>query len=193
MYICRASGALASPVLALQIFRTLDTDGSGRLDVHELQAALSQCGFNYDLHTVQALARTFAGGSLGDASLSVTQFAGLNRWLDNVMARFSAALAPGQATLPRAAARAALSAQLADECAEAALNRTHYTVDGPAFDAFLSSADADGGSSLDTPEFVRAAVALRSLATVFKAFDTDKDGLVTMSFAQMVFAVSHVI
>lgn len=100
---------------------------------------------------------------------------------------------PGAQSLDRAAAKTAYGTILNQECLKLGLKPEHCVVDDRAFDAFLETADPDSNESIDGPEFVQGAVALRGLLSVFKAYDVDRDGKITMKFSQLLFAMAHVI
>lgn len=125
----------------------------------------------------------------------------MHEWLNDVMRRYNTALQQGlvgnleqgQPGLSREDAKTALLSILHQECTRLGVNPDQYTPDDTAFTAFLDSADPDADASIDAAEFVRAAVQLKGLASVFKAFDTDKDGLITMKFSQLLFATAHVL
>ena len=148
-------------------------------------------GFDYDLHTVQALMRLFSG-RLANTSLNESQFTSMHMWLDDTMNRFNAALMQGQSSLGNNEAKSALKDLLHAECIKSGVDPSHCAVDDPAFNAFLDSSDPDSTGTIDGPEFVSAAVALKGLVSVFKAFDGDRDGKVTLKFSQLLFALAHV-
>ena len=156
-----------------------------------MSEALHLADFNYDMHTVQSLMRLFSG-RLGNTSLNQVQFTSLHEWLNNTMSRFSAACPPGTASLTREAAKGALTELFAEECRKQSMNPAMCSIDPPAFDAFLQSADPNQDDSIDGPEFVHGAVALKALIAVFIAFGGGRSGSVTMNFSQLLFAMSHV-
>lgn len=175
----------------MQLFRQLDSDDNGWLDIRELQRALKMGGFDYDLHTVQALMRLFSG-RLANTSLNESQFTSMHMWLDDTMNRFSTALKPGETSLGHDAAKTALIDLLRGECGRLGMDPNHIAVDDQAFNAFLDTADPDSTGTIDGPEFVSGAVALKGLVSVFRAFDRDRDGVITMKFSQLLFAMAHV-
>jgi EF hand len=176
----------------LQLFRRLDKDNSGWLDVLELREALANGGFHYDVNSVQAMMRLFSG-RLGNTSLNEPQFTQLHTWLGETMSLFANSLPYGAQSLDRSTAKSAYATLLNKECLKLGLNPEHCAVDERAFDAFLDSADPDSNRSIDGPEFVQGAVAIKGLLSVFKAFDVDGDGKITLKFSQLLFAMAHVI
>ena len=131
-------------------------------------------------------------GRLGNTSLTEVQFTAMHSWLEETTNRFSAALKPGETSLGHDAAKAVLAQHLQAECHTLGINPTHCQIEDPAFIAFLQTADPDANGTLDVPEFVNSCVALRAILSVWAAFDTDKDGVITMKFSQLLFAMAHV-
>ena len=176
----------------MQLFQRLDKDHSGWLDVLELRAALANGDFYYDINSVQAMMRLFSG-RLGNTSLNESQFRQLHNWLGEIISIFANSLPPGAQSLDHTAAKTAYGILLRQECIKLGLKPEHCGVDDRAFDAFLESADPDSNKCIDGPEFVQGAVALRGLLKVFKAYDADEDGKITMKFSELLFAMAHVI
>lgn len=132
-------------------------------------------------------------GRLGNTSLNEAQFTQLHTWLGETMSLFANSLPRGTTSLDRPAAKTAYASLLRTEALKLGLNPEHCMVDDRAFDAFLESADPDSNRSIDGPEFVQGAVAIKGLLSVFKAFDSDQDGKITMKFSQLLFAMAHVL
>lgn len=108
------------------------------------------------------------------------------------MTIYANSLPPGAQSLDRDAAKTAYGLLLHQECLKLGLKPEHCAVDDRAFNAFLESADPDSNKSIDGPEFVHGAVTLRGLLSVFKAY-VDKDGKITLTLTQLLFAMAHVI
>ena len=179
--------------LVFQIFRRIDVDKSGWIDVFELQTALRNSSYNYDLHNVQILMRNFSGRL--NSSLNEASFTALYTWLTNITDKFEAQLQPNCTSIDRETAKRLLGEVLQAELAKfnANIDPQHYQIDSQAFDAFLDSSDPNQDSSIDASEFVRSAALLRSALSVFVAFDRDKDGVITLKFSQLLFGIAHLL
>jgi Ca2+-binding EF-hand superfamily protein len=190
---------MAAEITPAELFRLIDTDGNGSLNVAELKAALDAGGLAYGLSTVQSLMRLFSGGQLSDTSLNLAQFTALHFWLTDILRRFTAADASRRGVLSRQEARAALAGLLQSECQRQHSNAAHFALDEDAHAAFFDAADPDQNGTLDASEFVAAAATLKASFTVFRSFlqfDGDsaaaREGKITLDFPAFVYALAHI-
>jgi len=164
-----------------QWFTAVDSDRSGAISAHELQAALLNGNWTrFDLDTVKLLMSIFDTDRSG--TINFTEFAGLWKYISdwqNVFRHFD-----------RDRSGSIEGRELAE-----ALHSFGYRLSPPLLTLIehkYASAPTSGqgpppGITFD--RFVRACVAVKTLTETFQRFDTDHDGWVQLSYEQYMTSV----
>ncbi|GAB4817232.1 hypothetical protein N2152v2_004278 [Parachlorella kessleri] len=168
---------MSAPAQVLAWFRQIDRDGSGTLDVFELQRALALGQLNFSLKTVQALMRLHDKDASGHIDLQ--EFERLHSFLINISNSFRYFDADR-------------SGSLSKQEVWQALHHAGFRLDPPAFEALFKAYDPDRSGTLEMAEFVAMSVFLQSASATFRAFDSQQTGRITMDFSQFVYACSNV-
>jgi len=159
----------ADPTL-YPLFKAVDKDGSGQLSEKELRAALVNGDWtSFDSHTVRMMIRMFDTDR--DGTIGFEEFCGL--W---------GFLAAWRALFDRF-----------DEDSSGNINFQEYSNALSAFGYRLSphfitilfkSYDKRGENAISFDLFVQSCISLKRMTEVFKKYDEDRDGYITLSFEQ---------
>ncbi|KAK3903468.1 hypothetical protein C8A05DRAFT_14570 [Staphylotrichum tortipilum] len=157
----------ADPTL-LPLFRAVDKDGTGQLSERELSAALVNGDWTaFDPHTVRMMIRMFDSDRSG--TIGFDEFCGLWSFLASwrsLFDRFDADRSGNISLDEFSNALVAFRYRLSDRFVEI-LFRTY-------------DKRAEGVMSFDL--FVQACISLKRMTDVFKRYDDDRDGYITLSF-----------
>ncbi|KAK0730636.1 hypothetical protein B0H67DRAFT_639114 [Lasiosphaeris hirsuta] len=157
----------ADPTL-LPLFRAVDKDGTGQLSEKELSAALVNGDWtSFDPHTVRMMIRMFDSDRSG--TIGFEEFCGLWSFLASwrtLFDRFDADRSGGISIDEFSNALVAFRYRLSERFVEI-LFRTYDKRN-------------EGVMSFDL--FVQACISLKRMTDVFKKYDDDRDGFITLSF-----------
>ncbi|MCJ1225537.1 hypothetical protein MMC12_002186, partial [Toensbergia leucococca] len=152
------------------LFKAVDKDGSGQLSERELGAALVNGDWtSFDLHTVKMMIRMFDSNKSG--TIGFDEFC-----------RLWAFLAAWRTLFDRF-----------DEDTSGTISYSEYSKALVAFGYRLSPSfvsvlfgtyDKSGGNAMSFDLFVQSCIALKRMTDVFKRYDDDRDGYITMSFEE---------
>jgi len=152
------------------MFKSVDKDGSGQLSERELQRALVNGDWTaFDPHTVRMMIRMFDTDRNG--SINFEEFCGLWGFLAawrNLFDRFDADRS-GNISL--------------DEFKEA-LSAFGYRLSPQFIGLMFKTYDRRGENAMSFDLFVQACIGLKRMTDVFKKYDDDRDGYITLSFEE---------
>lgn len=160
-----------------QFFNNVDTDGSGAIDVHELQRALINSNWSqFDLDTVKMLMNIFDTDRSG--TIGFNEFAGLYKYIEdwqNVFRHWDKDR----------------SGSIEERELAGALSGFGYNLPPPLVKLLLNkySNQPEGGwgsapQSISFDRFLRACVAVKELTEAFRACDRDNDGWIQINYDQ---------
>ncbi|KAI7776671.1 hypothetical protein LA080_004701 [Diaporthe eres] len=157
----------ADPTL-LPLFRAVDKDGTGQLSERELSAALVNGDWTaFDPHTVRMMIRMFDSDRSG--TIGFEEFCGL--W---------SFLASWRTLFDRFDADKSGNIQL-DEFNNA-LVAFRYRLSERFVELLFQTYDKRNEGVLSFDLFVQACISLKRMTDVFKKYDDDRDGYITLSF-----------
>ncbi|KAI3401573.1 hypothetical protein diail_10174 [Diaporthe ilicicola] len=157
----------ADPTL-LPLFRAVDKDGTGQLSERELSAALVNGDWTaFDPHTVRMMIRMFDSDRSG--TIGFEEFCGL--W---------SFLASWRTLFDRFDADRSGNIQL-DEFNNA-LVAFRYRLSERFVELLFQTYDKRNEGVLSFDLFVQACISLKRMTDVFKKYDDDRDGYITLSF-----------
>jgi peflin len=160
------SGA-ADPTL-LPLFRAVDKDGTGQLSERELSAALVNGDWTaFDPHTVKMMIRMFDSDRSG--AIGFDEFCGLWSFLASwrtLFDRFDVDRS-GNISLP----------EFKD-----ALVAFRYRLSDGFVQTLFHTYDKRNEGVMSFDLFVQACISLKRMTDVFKKYDEDRDGYITLSF-----------
>ncbi|MCJ1396952.1 hypothetical protein MMC11_000144 [Xylographa trunciseda] len=152
------------------LFRAVDKRGTGQLTEEELRAALINGDFtSFDLHTVRMMIRMFDADRSG--TIGFDEFCGLWGFLAAWRALF----------------------ERFDEDHSDSISYEEYNRALTAFGYHLSTQfvtilyrlyDKKGTNSMSFDMFVQSCISLKRMTDIFKKYDTDRDGYITLSFEE---------
>ncbi|KAL2357657.1 hypothetical protein BJ546DRAFT_836598 [Cryomyces antarcticus] len=153
-----------------QYFCAVDKDRSGALSEAELSRALVNGDFSaFDPHTVRMMIRMFDTDRSG--SISFDEFCGL--W---------GFLAAWRALFDRFDADRSGVIEFREF--EEALVAFGYRLSGGFVRLLFATYEREGGRGLSFDLFVQACISLKRMTDVFKKYDDDRDGYITLSFEE---------
>ncbi|KAF2403882.1 EF-hand [Trichodelitschia bisporula] len=152
------------------LFRAVDKDGSGQLSERELRAALVNGDWSpFDSHTVKMMIRMFDADRSG--SISFDEFCGLWGFLAawrNLFDRFD---------VDR-------SGNISYTEFTEALVAFGYRLSANFVSLLFRTYDRRGEGAMSFDLFVQACISLKRMTDVFKKYDDDRDGYITLSFEE---------
>lgn len=157
-------------------FRRVDRDRSGKIDVKELQSALALGNLNFSLQTVAQMMKLYDADRSG--TMTLQEFQGLHGLLIEMQQTFQRFDRDRSGALTR------------DEVFQA-LTAAGFHLDQHAFEALFGAYDPDRSQSLGLPEYMGMSVFLKHTANMFRAFDAQRTGRITLDYNQFVYAMSH--
>jgi len=150
------------------LFKQVDKDGSGHLTERELGAALVNGDWTaFDTHTVKMMIRMFDSDRSG--TINFEEFCGLWSFLAswrNLFDRFDADRS-GNISL--------------DEYSNA-LVAFGYRLSPQFIETLFRTYDKRGSGAISFDLFVQSCISLKRMTDVFKKYDDDRDGFITLSF-----------
>ncbi|KYK59991.1 hypothetical protein DCS_01125 [Drechmeria coniospora] len=157
----------ADPTL-LPLFRTVDKDGTGQLSERELSTALVNGDWTaFDIHTVRMMIRMFDSDRNG--TINFDEFCGLWSFLSSwrtLFDRFDVDRSGNISMTEFSDALVAFRYRLSPQFVEL-LFRTY-------------DKRREGVMSFDL--FVQSCISLKRMTDIFKKYDADRDGFITLSF-----------
>ncbi|KAF3179283.1 hypothetical protein TWF106_007935 [Orbilia oligospora] len=159
----------ADPTL-YPLFKAVDKDGSGQLSEKELQAALVNGDWtSFDPHTVRMMIRMFDTDR--DGTIGFNEFCGLWGFLAAWRALFDRFDTDGSGNISYQEYSNALSA-------------FGYRLSPQFVTILFKSYDKRGKNAISFDLFVQSCISLKRMTEVFKKYDEDRDGYITLSFEQ---------
>ncbi|KAI1768351.1 hypothetical protein GGR53DRAFT_479010 [Hypoxylon sp. FL1150] len=161
------SAGAADPTL-LPLFRAVDKDGTGQLSEKELSAALVNGDWTaFDPQTVRMMIRMFDSDRSG--TIGFEEFCGLWSFLASWRALFDRFDADRSGNISP------------DEFSNA-LVAFRYRLSPGFVDLLFRTYDKRGEGVMSFDLFVQACISLKRMTDVFKKYDEDRDGYITLSF-----------
>ncbi|KEY72553.1 hypothetical protein S7711_05624 [Stachybotrys chartarum IBT 7711] len=163
-----AENPSSSDSTLLPLFRAVDKDGTGQLSEKELSAALVNGDWTaFDPHTVRMMIRMFDSDRSG--TIGFEEFCGLWSFLASwrtLFDRFDADRS-GNISLPEFTN---------------ALIAFRYRLSPQFVELLFRSYDKRSEGVMSFDLFVQACISLKRMTDVFKKYDEDRDGYITLSF-----------
>ncbi|KAI0176414.1 EF-hand [Hypoxylon sp. FL1284] len=157
----------ADPTL-LPLFRAVDKNGTGQLSENELSAALVNGDWTaFDPQTVRMMIRMFDSDRSG--TIGFDEFCGLWSFLASWRALFDRFDADRSGNISP------------DEFSNA-LIAFRYRLSPGFVDLLFRTYDKRGEGVMSFDLFVQACISLKRMTDVFKKYDEDRDGYITLSF-----------
>lgn len=157
-------------------FDAIDKDRNGKLTAAELQSALQLGGLTFSLATVAHIIRIHDRANSG--AIGFDEFVKLHVFLSQVQQSFEYFDADRSNSLDY------------DEISSA-LAHAGYQLDRPALQAVFARFDPTRSGALGLAEFLALTLFLRSATATFNAFDAKREGAISLSFNQFLFATAH--
>ncbi|CAN8098913.1 unnamed protein product [Discula destructiva] len=162
-----APGDDRDPTL-LPLFRAVDKNGTGQLSEKELSAALVNGDWTaFDPHTVRMMIRMFDSDRSG--TIGFDEFCGLWSFLASWRTLFDRFDADRSGSIQLNEFRDALVA-------------FRYRLSDGFVQLLFHTYDKRGEGQLSFDLFVQACISLKRMTDVFKKYDDDRDGYITLSF-----------
>ncbi|XP_021298181.1 sorcin-like isoform X2 [Herrania umbratica] len=161
-------------VILREWFNRVDSEKTGSITATQLKSAFAIGNLDFPLSVVQQMIRMYDFDRNG--TMSFEEFLALNKFLIKVQQAFS--------DLERN--RGFLST---DDVYEA-LNKIGFSLDTPAFYAACESFDQKKNGRLQLDDFISLCIFLQSARNLFNAFDTAKQGRVTLDLNQFVYCAA---
>ncbi|KAL7950598.1 EF-hand [Trichoderma barbatum] len=157
----------ADPTL-LPLFRAVDKDGTGHLSEKELSAALVNGDWTaFDIHTVRMMIRMFDSDRSG--TIGFQEFCGLWSFLASWRTLFDRFDVDRSGNISLSEFKDALIA-------------FRYRLSPQFVELLFRTYDKRGEGVMSFDLFVQACISLKRMTDVFKRYDDDRDGYITLSF-----------
>lgn len=152
------------------LFKAVDKQGTGQLTEKELRAALVNGDYtSFDLHTVKMMIRMFDVDKTG--TINFDEFCGLWSFLAAWRALFDRFDADRSGSISP------------DEYAHA-LVAFGYRLSSAFVGILYRTYEKSGEGNMSFDLFVQSCISLKRMTDVFKRYDTDRDGYITLSFEE---------
>ncbi|KAF8469625.1 hypothetical protein BDZ91DRAFT_59893 [Kalaharituber pfeilii] len=152
------------------LFKAVDKDGSGQLSEKELRAALVNGDWtSFDPHTVRMMIRMFDTDRSG--TIGFNEFCGLWGFLAAWRSLFDRFDVDGSGTISYQEYANALAA-------------FGYRLSPQFVQLLFRSYDKRGQNAISFDLFVQSCISLKRMTEVFKKYDEDRDGYITLSFEE---------
>lgn len=148
-------------------FRAVDRDGSGRIDVNELNAALSSAGFRFSLGTTEMLLRRYDLDRSG--TITMEEFAHLHEFISSMKQGFQQRDTSGDGRLDGPETREAF-------------RLSGFALSEDTFQAVMRKFDRQRRGSLGFDDYIELSVFMAQAKDAFNYFDFDHDGTATFNF-----------
>ncbi|XWS20559.1 hypothetical protein CRYUN_Cryun31cG0112200 [Craigia yunnanensis] len=157
-------------------FERVDSEKTGSITATQLKSAFAIGNLEFPLSVVQQMIRMYDFDRNG--SMSFEEFLALNKFLIKVSRLLS--------TLNSNRNRGFLGT---DDVFEA-LNKIGFSLDSPAFYTACESFDQKKNGRFQLDDFISLCIFLQSARNMFNAFDTAKQGRVTLDLNQFVYCTA---
>lgn len=161
------------------LFDEVDRDGNGYLTEKELSSALVNGDYTrFDPKTVQLMIRMFDNDN--DGALYFTEFGQLWKYLHewrNIFDKFDINSREQLSLTEFTAALAAFGYNLSEKCVAFMFK-------------FNSRKGRSGRAEMSFDLFVQACINIKSITDLFKKYDTDRDGVMTIGFEQFMMEIT---
>ncbi|CCW61795.1 unnamed protein product [Phytomonas sp. EM1] len=160
--------SMQMPMPTLQnAFQAVDKDGSGFIDVNELNQALSSAGTTFSLATTEKLLNMFSGERPG--ALSFGEFEGLYAFVQVMFARFVQRDKSKEGRLDGNEIRMALI-------------EGGYPLSEDTFQALMRKFDRSRSGSLGFDDYIELSIYISKVRSVFMFYDRQRTGEVVFNF-----------
>ena len=163
-----------------QWFDRVDTDRSGRIDVHELSTALSTGGYKFNATVAEKLIRMFSAPGQLTPSLTFDEFHQLNGFLSNMSQGFRQRDTDNSGTLDVHEVRSAL-------------NASGFHISEPVFHELMRKVDRQRRGSLAFDAYIEASILLSTVRNTFTYYDFHRNGNITMTLDQFIGATLQLV
>ncbi|XVF86315.1 hypothetical protein PTKIN_Ptkin18bG0029700 [Pterospermum kingtungense] len=147
-------------------FERVDSEKTGSITATQLKSAFAIGNLEFPISVVQQMIRMYDFDRNG--SMSFDEFLALNKFLIKV---------------------SALLSTLINEF-KPALNKIGFSLDSPAFYTACESFDKKKNGRFQLDDFISLCIFLQSARNLFNAFDTAKQGRVTLDLNQFIYCTS---
>ncbi|KAE8685760.1 Calcium-dependent protein kinase 23 isoform 4 [Hibiscus syriacus] len=161
-------------VLLREWFDRVDSGKAGSITAPQLKSAFAIGNLNFPLSVVQQMIRMYDFDRNG--TMNFEEFLALNKFLIKVQQAFSD-LGRNRGFL------------VIDDVYEA-INKIGFSLDSPAFYTACESFDQKKNGRLQLDDFISLCIFLQSARNMFNAFDTGKQGRVTLDLNQFVYCAA---
>lgn len=152
------------------IFKAVDSDGSGQLTEKELRQALVNGDWSsFDPYTIKMMMRLFDSNQTG--TINFDEFCGLWSFLTSWRSLFDRFDADN-------------SGNINIEEFSNALIAFGYRLSNKFVHLIFQTYDKRGEGAMSFDLFVQSCISLKRMTDIFKKFDTDRDGYITLSFEE---------
>ncbi|EOY26104.1 PREDICTED: sorcin isoform X1 [Theobroma cacao] len=165
-------------VILREWFGRVDSEKTGSITATQLKSAFAIGNLDFPLSVVQQMIRMYDFDRNG--TMSFEEFLALNKFLIKVQQAFSDL----ESSLYRN------RGFLATDDVYEALNKIGFSLDTPAFYAACESFDQKKNGRLQLDDFISLCIFLQSARNLFNAFDTAKQGRVTLDLNQFVYCAA---
>jgi peflin len=148
-------------------FRAVDRDNSGRIDVSELNAALSSAGFRFSLGTTEMLVRRYDFD--GSGTITIEEFAHLHEFICGMQQGFRQRDRCGDGRLDGPETREAFRLSC-------------FALSEETFQAVMRKFDRQRRGSLGFDDYIELSVFMAQVRDTFHYLDYNRNGTVTFSF-----------
>ncbi|XP_024520413.1 sorcin [Selaginella moellendorffii] len=152
-------------------FQSVDVDQSGSINVTELQEALAAGNLRFSQSMVAQMIRMYDRDQNG--TMSFEEFVNLHKFLSLVQNAFTAS-SRGSGVLGLSEMHKALA-------------QAGYALDQPSFFMACQSFDHKRTGQFRLDDFISICIYLQSARNLFDAFDTTRQGRITLDFNQFVY------
>jgi len=148
----------------------IDTDGNGKLTAEELQRVLINGNWRpFNIETIRLMMNMFDRDHSG--AITFDEFVGLWNYIENWKRCFQSFDTDHNGTID------------ANEL-KMALLRFGFNLSDALVNNFIVKFDRFGNGTLTFDNFIQICVTVRQLTDAFKLYDTDMDGIITISYEQ---------
>ncbi|CAG9467625.1 unnamed protein product [Pedinophyceae sp. YPF-701] len=158
-------------------FRAVDRDNSGKISASELASALQRGGLNISLTFAGSLIRLFDRSNTG--AMDYQTFCECHNWIMSVREHFLRFDRDGSLTLDY------------NELYQA-VRCSGFNLDSPPFYELCKTFDPDRTGHLSLTSYLAMCALLKSASNVFRSFDPQGSGRISLTFDQMVYVSAFI-